>query len=116
MAGSEEPQVGDGSAVQGTVWASLEQLWKWFKEGKAPQSTGRDGFPVYAEDPLSGIHNRLNDYLAEIRLGMYAWKANPKDSPAGVALLALPNEEKLLALRAIVLRMLFYNRKQAEKS
>src|SRR5215469_4660957 len=116
MAGSGESEAAGGAVIQGAVATSLEQLWKWFKEGKAAHSTGRDTFPVYTEDPLFEIHRRLNDYLVEIRLGVYSWKANPKDSPAGVALLSLSNEEKLLALRAIVLRMLFYNRKQEEKS
>jgi hypothetical protein len=94
---------------------SFARVWEWSKQGKPPESTGRDGFPTFAEDPLIDIHRRLNDYLRQIQITRESWRINPKDFPAGVALLALSHEDMTAAMRAIIVRMLFHNRQEEER-
>jgi hypothetical protein len=115
MADSDDAPVPSGPRVEQSIAGALEQAWQWSKAGKHPQQTGRDGFPVYADDPLSHIQTQLSDYLGQIRVGIESWKADPKKLPSGAALLALPAEQKLATLRAIVVRLLFHERQKQQK-
>src|SRR3954447_17827255 len=103
--GNLEPSGGLGTGP--AIAESFAQVWEWSKQGKAPESIGRDGFPTFADDPLIGLHRQLNEYLQQIRVTMQSWRINPKDFPAGSALLALSPQDTTAALRAIGVRLCF---------
>lgn len=112
MAVPENPDPEVGTRSQPGIGELLDCVWAWAKEGKAPQSVGRDEFPVSAEDPLAKAHQKLNDYLDQVASAR-TWRIKAKDLPAGVSILGLPKEKMLAALRSIVVRILFHNRKEA---
>jgi hypothetical protein len=115
MAASGNAEPSNGPRTAPGIAESFARVWEWSKQGKAPESTGRDGFPTFADDPLAGLHRRLNDYLQQIRITMESWKINPKKFPAGAALLALSPEDMAAVLRAIVVRMLFHDHQEEER-
>jgi Domain of unknown function (DUF4132) len=107
---SREPGIAD----------SIHLVWEWFKQGKKPDFIGHDGFPVYADDPLAATHNALNEYLTQNShdsgLGIFLRSLNPKDCPAGVSFLGHSDEKKVVAVRSIVVRVLFRKRQEAERT
>ena len=112
MAGSADFQEPTAVQLEQTIAEALDRLRASCKEGLPPESTGRDGFPVFATDRWAAVHRILNDYLAQLRLGLDSWRINPKEIPAGLTVLALPNAGKLVALRAIVVRILFHHQNE----
>jgi len=100
-----------GPSSQPDIAALVDWVLIQAKEGRAAQDVGRDGFPVYAEDPLLGAHQRLNDYLDQVASSR-TWRIKARELAAGVAILGLPKAEMLGALRAIVVRILFHSRKE----
>jgi hypothetical protein len=87
-----------------SVTALLRQLKVWAQEGKNPQSTGRDGFPMYAEDPLAGLHEQLDEFLKEVPSFGAHWRIHPDKLPKDSEFLKLSTEDKVQALRAIMVR------------
>lgn len=86
------------------VTALLRQLKARLQEDNKPQAIGRDGFPLYADDPLASIHQQLDDFLKELpSLGAY-WRVKPDTLPKGNAFLNLAPEQKVQVLRAIMVR------------
>ncbi|HTR40685.1 MAG TPA: DUF4132 domain-containing protein [Pseudomonadales bacterium] len=107
---SHEPGIAD----------SINRVWDWSKQGKKPERIGRDAFPMYADDPLAAAHKELDEYLTQNShqggLGIFLRSFDPKDCPAGVSLLSQPDGKKVVALRAIVVRVLFRKRQEAERT
>src|SRR5215472_6397324 len=93
---SREPGIAD----------SINLVWEWSQQGKKPERIGRDGFPMYANDPLAATHKALDEYLIQNSnrgaMGIIFNRIYPQDSEAGVAFLKLPDEKKVVVLRAIV--------------
>ena len=84
-----------------TVGGSLERLQTWSKQGKKPETTGRDGFPQYANDPLASIHQQLDTFLREIPSPGVFQKNNADTLPAAVR--SVTPEYRLKPLRPSVI-------------
>jgi hypothetical protein len=100
----------NGTAAQNGpgVAELLQQVLTWTQEGKQPEATGKDGFPLYSADPLASVHQQLDAFLGEIPTAGRFWDAvNPGTLPAGEAVLKLGAAEKALVLRAILIRVVF---------
>src|SRR5580658_2773552 len=113
MAASENLQ----SSREPSIAESVEMVWTWSKQGRNSEDMGRDGFRLYPDDPLAPIHRELNEYLNQTQNACGPWgigSINPKIFPAGASFLALPDEKKLIALRAIAVRILFHRRRLEE--
>lgn len=113
MAGFEDLNVPSTESAGITELFNLAR--KRYNDGDTPQSVGRDGFPVFAEDPLAGIHSKLNEYLQQIRPSQFSFRTDAKTFDAGKELIALPNEAKIAVLRAIAVRVLFHERQERER-
>lgn len=112
------PESTSGAQTAPAIAESLDAVWNLSKQGTAPESVGRDGFPVYLDDPFASTHRELNEYLQQTRdaRGSFGIRSfHPKDFPTGVAFLALPVRGRLAVFRAIVVRILFYEHKQEER-
>jgi hypothetical protein len=94
---------------------SFAQLLAWQKEGKEPEATGLDDFPLHAEDPLAPYHRRINAYYAAVSKIQYYWEAKPAKLPAGKAILELDQREKGQLFRALIVRLLFWNMAETER-
>jgi Domain of unknown function (DUF4132) len=106
------PSLGPG------ISESLELIWNWYQQGRNTEEIGRDGFRLYSGDPLAAIHRQLNEYLIQIKNACGQWgigSINPKEFPIGAFLLALPEEKKLMGLRAIAVRILFHRRREEQR-
>jgi len=90
-----------------TVGDFLERLQAWSLEGKEPETTGRDGFPQYANDPLASIHQQLDTFLREIPSPGVFQKNNADTLPTGSVLLKQRAEDLALVVRAILVRVSF---------
>jgi hypothetical protein len=93
------------------IAALMDRAWTRAAGGEAPGSVGRDEFPVYADDPLFGVHQKLNEYLDQIA-DSRRWRIKARELPAGESILASSKEEMLAAFRGIVVRVLFHSRKE----
>jgi hypothetical protein len=84
----------------------LKQLQDWSQAGRKPEAVGRDGFPLYSEDPFVAIHQQLDAYLEEIPNPGAFWSTPEPDTlPTGEALLKLDAKAKALVLRGILVRV-----------
>src|SRR6476646_11421 len=86
---------------QKTLKEQCAQLLGWMKERRKPQSLGKDGFAVFAEDPLAEKQEQLSSYLKQVSRQQSFWEIKPEKWPAGRALLEASAEEKVQALRAL---------------
>jgi hypothetical protein len=106
----KEGQAESSQGVVGTTSARahLARLLCFAKEGRKKRSTGRDGFPVFEDDPMVEVQSLLNAYLKQISRQQAFWKINPEKWPAGRTLLAGSADEKVLAIRALLVRLLHW--------
>ncbi len=112
MGAPENPDSSAGPHGQADIATLVDWVWARVKEGKTPESVGRDEFPVYADDLLAGAHRKLNEYLDQVAHSR-SWRIKARDLPAGISILGLSKEEMLGAFRGIVVRIRFHIRKEA---
>src|SRR6266403_1833614 len=98
-----------------SIQDQVAQLLAWVKEGRKADSLGKDRFPVFADDPLGPFQTQLSSYLKQVARQQVFWKIKPENWPAGRALLASALEEKVQALRALMVRLLFWNEGEPER-
>lgn len=87
-----------------------DQVWRWLEQGRKPEARGKDGFPIYPDDPLAAHQSRLGAYLKQTARSLSFWKLEPENFPAGRELLGLSSEEMAQAVRAISVRLAFWKR------
>jgi hypothetical protein len=97
------------------IAALMDRAWTRAMESQVPETVGRDGFPIYADDPLASAHLKLDEYLDQVA-NSRSFRVKARDHPVGVSILASPEEEMLAAFRGIVVRVLFYRRKEGRVS
>jgi hypothetical protein len=100
---------------QKTLKEQCAQLLGWIKERRKPQSLGKDGFAVFAEDPFAAKQEQLNSYLKQVSRQQSFWEIKPEKWPAGRALLEASAEEKVQTLRALMVRLLFWAEGEEER-
>ena len=100
------------NVVGPTISELLDHVWNWALEDRRPATTGCGMFPIYSEDPLVQFHQRLDEYLAEVRADTNSWRIAPKKYSSGSTILGVANSDKLAFLRAIAIRILFHKRMQ----
>ncbi len=91
------------------------QIQSWIKQGKQPECKGKDGFPVFADDPFRSIQLRLNAYALEIFGRDDFWKLNPRSLAVGKELLNLQASDKAEVLRALLVRVALFAEWQKEE-
>jgi hypothetical protein len=91
------------------------QLKGWVRGGRKPQSVGKDRFPVYAEDPLATHQEQLSSYLSQVSRQQLFTQIKPENWPTGRALLESAPEEKVQALRALMVRLMFWAEGEEER-
>src|SRR5690242_18267218 len=85
------------AGLQEAAWSpqsQAAQLWGRLEQGTKPESRGKDGFPVYPDDPLVELQRLLSAYLKQTVRTTYFWKLKPEKFPAGSKLLALEPKQK----------------------
>jgi hypothetical protein len=97
---------GGGSVAEHDIRALFSQMQQWLAAGRKPEAVGRDGFSLFADDPLATGHRLLNAYLDELPRTINSDNIKLKRLKAGQTLLQLGDQERLRALRAIMVRVL----------
>lgn len=98
-----------------SIQEASTRLQMWLAEGMKPELIGDDGFPLYPNDPLAPFHRQISAYLKEASKTKYFWDIKTENFPAGVAIMGSSREEKAQYLRAILVRLNFWNNQQKSR-